>query len=168
VPRERSPNRNKAYEMWVQSGKKLELKRIAEELGLSAEQVRKWKNEDKWDSKTNSNVTNQNTKMNSNVTKRKGAPKGNKNNFKHGIYENALIVVTENENGEIAVSGRAVHEFLEVKTKYNDWFNRKLDYDFLENTDFILVTQKKSKQYTQFRLKVYVLYWKDKTVQSII
>jgi len=114
VPRERSPSRDKAYEMWVQCDKKLELKRIAEELGVSAEQVRKWKNEDKWSSKTNSNVTNQNTKMNSNVTKRKGAPKGNKNNFKHGIYEKLIFDSYTEEEKEFAKE-LDINEELEIK-----------------------------------------------------
>ncbi|WP_108994231.1 terminase, partial [Paenibacillus agaridevorans] len=39
-------------------------------------QIRKWKSQDKWAADLNSNVTNE---TNSNVTKRKGAPKGNKN-----------------------------------------------------------------------------------------
>jgi len=38
--------------------------------------VRKWKSQDKWATDMNSNVTNE---SNSNVTKRKGAPKGNRN-----------------------------------------------------------------------------------------
>jgi len=63
VARPRSPNRDKAFRLWVDSGKKRKLKDIAEELVVSEEQVRKWKNQDKWDKvtlpKTKSNVTNQ-------------------------------------------------------------------------------------------------------------
>lgn len=77
VPRARSPKRDEAYQIWLDSGKKKKLKDIASELGVSETQVRKWKNQDKW----NSNVTN----PNSNVTKRKqGAPAGNKNAVGHG------------------------------------------------------------------------------------
>lgn len=61
-----------AYQLWLDSGKTKKLKDIAAELEVSESQIRKWKNQDDW----NSNVT---YKTKSNVTKRKGAPKGNKN-----------------------------------------------------------------------------------------
>lgn len=54
-----------------------------------------------------------------------------------------LISTVQNPNGDILVSGRELHEFLEVKTRYNDWFERMQGYGFVENKDFILVTQKK-------------------------
>lgn len=34
------------------------------------------------------------------------------------------------------ISGRDLHEFLEVKTKYADWFPRMCEYGFIENIDF--------------------------------
>lgn len=49
---------------------------------------------------------------------------------------NELIKVTTNENGQSIVSGRDLHEFLEVQTKYTDWFKRMVDYGFTENVDF--------------------------------
>ena len=48
-----------------------------------------------------------------------------------------LIKVTTNENGEQLVSGRELHEFLEVKDNYTDWFKRMTTYGFDENVDFI-------------------------------
>lgn len=78
MTRSRSPKRDKAYQLWLASDGKKKLKDIAAELEVSETQVRKWKNQDKW----NGNVTNQ---MKGNVTKRKpGAPKGNKNAVGHG------------------------------------------------------------------------------------
>ena len=47
-----------------------------------------------------------------------------------------LIKITTSENGEQLVSGRELHEFLEVQTKYTDWFKRMVDYGFTENVDF--------------------------------
>lgn len=35
------------------------------------------------------------------------------------------------------VLGRDLHEFLEVKSKYADWFKNMCDYGFTENIDFI-------------------------------
>lgn len=49
---------------------------------------------------------------------------------------NELIKTTTNEQGEILVSGRELHEFLEVKTKYGDWMKRMIEYGFVENVDF--------------------------------
>lgn len=73
MPRQRSPKRDLAYQLWLDSGKTRKFKDIAAELGVSESQVRKWKNRDNW----NGNVTKQ---TNSNVTNQKrGAPKGNRN-----------------------------------------------------------------------------------------
>lgn len=40
------------------------------------------------------------------------------------------------ENERPTVSGRELHEALEVNTRYNDWFNRMAEYGFTENEDF--------------------------------
>ncbi|WP_271002574.1 phage antirepressor KilAC domain-containing protein [Listeria seeligeri] len=55
-----------------------------------------------------------------------------------------LITTHQNENGDLTVSARELHEFLGVKTKYKDWFPRMVEYGFVENTDFILVAQKRA------------------------
>ena len=39
-----------------------------------------------------------------------------------------LIKITTSENGEQLVSGRELHEFLEVNEKYTDWFKRMVEY----------------------------------------
>jgi anti-repressor protein len=49
---------------------------------------------------------------------------------------NELIKVTTNEKDEQLVSGRELHEFLEVGTKYEDWLPRMTEYGFKENQDF--------------------------------
>jgi uncharacterized protein YjcR len=81
VARPRNPKRNEAFQIWLKSNGTKKLKEIAAELGLSDSQIRKWKNQDKWDDQLNGNVT----KSNGNVTKQKrGAPLGNKNAVGHG------------------------------------------------------------------------------------
>lgn len=78
MARPRSPNRDKAFQLWFESGKKRQLKSIAAELQISEEQVRKWKNLDKWDKVTLPNAK-------SNVTKKnKGGQPGNQNAIGHG------------------------------------------------------------------------------------
>ncbi|MDR6883779.1 phage terminase small subunit [Bacillus sp. 3255] len=76
MPRERSPDRDKAKQIWLGSNGKLKLKDLAAELGLGETQIRKWKSQDKWDDALKGNVTNE---KKGNVTKRIGAPLGNKN-----------------------------------------------------------------------------------------
>lgn len=51
---------------------------------------------------------------------------------------NELINVTLNDNHEPVVSGRQLHEALEVKTPYSMWFDRMVEYGFTENQDFLL------------------------------
>ncbi|WZY00343.1 phage antirepressor KilAC domain-containing protein [Bacillus sp. FSL W7-1360] len=55
---------------------------------------------------------------------------------------NELITTKENENGQLLVSGRELHEFLEVKTAYKDWYPRMKGYGFAEGVDYVEVTQK--------------------------
>lgn len=55
---------------------------------------------------------------------------------------NELINVTLNENHEPVISARQLHETLEVKTEYKKWFKRMTEYGFVENEDFVKVTQK--------------------------
>ena len=102
MPRPRSPNRDKAFELWLESGKSRTIKNISEELGVSKNQVRKWKNQDNWENRealpnvtisngnnaqTNCNVTNQ-----SKPAKRKrGGQKGNQNRYEHGLYANPTM-----------------------------------------------------------------------------
>ncbi|HBG0818827.1 phage antirepressor KilAC domain-containing protein [Clostridioides difficile] len=59
------------------------------------------------------------------------------------IENEGLIKVEVNENQEQILSARDLHEFLEVGSRYNDWFNRMIGYGFVENEDFISITQKK-------------------------
>ena len=47
------------------------------------------------------------------------------------------------ENGKQTVSARELHEKLEVKSKFMDWFNNMLKYGFEENVDYVLASIKK-------------------------
>lgn len=53
-----------------------------------------------------------------------------------------IFNLKENEQGDIAVSGRELHAGLEVNTEYKKWISRMFEYDFEENLDFVRVTQK--------------------------
>lgn len=48
------------------------------------------------------------------------------------------------ESEQPTVSARELHEGLEIKTAFKDWFPRMAAYGFKENQDFILVAQKRA------------------------
>lgn len=52
---------------------------------------------------------------------------------------NNLIEIQVNENQEQTISGRELHIFLGVDTKYNDWIQRMLQYGFEDGQDFNLL-----------------------------
>ena len=91
MARPRNPKRDEAFQMWLESKGQMLLKDIAEQLELSDSQIRKWKNQDKWDDQLKGNVT----KSNGNVTKRtRGAPTGNSNAKGHGAPKQNQNAVT--------------------------------------------------------------------------
>lgn len=113
MPRARSPNRDKAFQLWIESQGRKSLQDIAAELGVKPEQVRSWKHADQWDAQTKK-VALPNGK--GHVVKRKqggqrgnrnavgnngGAPVGNKNNFRHGAYEQVMAGLMETDEAEI-------------------------------------------------------------------
>lgn len=49
---------------------------------------------------------------------------------------NAIAPIFNNENGEVRISGRQLHMFLEVQTPYAKWFDRMTEYGFTEGSDF--------------------------------
>lgn len=51
---------------------------------------------------------------------------------------NELVPVQKQKDGSVVVSGRDLHDFLDVKTKYADWFKRMSEYGFDENVDFVV------------------------------
>ena len=54
---------------------------------------------------------------------------------------NELIKI-EVRNGQQLASGRELHKFLEVKSRFNDWFNNRIEmYGFTENVDFVAITK---------------------------
>lgn len=75
--------------------------------------------------------------------------------------ENELIKVTQTTNGELLVSARDLHKFLEINTKFQDWFKRMLQYGFEENIDYTKIeyevhSQKRERTYMEinYALKI--------------
>ncbi|QHI72890.1 phage terminase small subunit [Aminipila terrae] len=75
MPKARSPDRDKAFEIYKEHDGNIDLVYIAEILNLSAGTIRGWKNKDKWEQQLNGTLQIENTER----SKRSGAPKGNKN-----------------------------------------------------------------------------------------
>ena len=53
MPKERNPNREKAFEIYKKHKGEIDLVEIASQLNLAAGTVRGWKSKDKWDEKMN-------------------------------------------------------------------------------------------------------------------
>lgn len=49
---------------------------------------------------------------------------------------NGLLKIEVNDNQEQTVSGRELHMFMGIETRYDTWFNRMLQYGFEEGKDF--------------------------------
>lgn len=79
--RARDPNRDKAFEIFLENNGNIELVEIAERLGVSAGTVRGWKSKDKWEPKIKGTFQKKNTERSKNP---RGAPKGSKNALGHG------------------------------------------------------------------------------------
>ncbi|OIJ12670.1 hypothetical protein BKP37_12775 [Anaerobacillus alkalilacustris] len=114
MSREPSPKRFEALKIWLKSGREKKLKEIAEELGISASQVRKWKCVDRWDeipdtpSKRGAPYRNKNAVGN----KGGGAPEGNQNAYKHGMF--AKWLPNDQETKEIYAAVREGMSTLDI------------------------------------------------------
>lgn len=107
MARERSPLRNKAKEVYLNSKGTMKLVDIAAQLNLKDTQIRKWKSQDKWDDELNgtSKVTLPNKKVQtkSNVTNRKVTKKPNNKKDKESVADEVKEVM---ENEELNDSER--------------------------------------------------------------
>lgn len=101
MSQQRSPNRDKAFEIYKEHGGKIANRRIAEMLNISEKTVGGWKCKDKWDKQINGvlQTNKQSTPKsrggqpgNKNAVGNSGgaAPKGNKNAEKHGFFSRWL------------------------------------------------------------------------------
>lgn len=128
VSRIRSPNRDKAYQIYKEKGGNITNKELAELLNESEKTISSWKNRDKWnavnDKKDCSNKENtakkrggqkgnQNAKGNNG-----GAPLSNENNLKHGIYKKLLYSSLSDDEKEL-LNLNELNEIEELKLTIN-------------------------------------------------
>ncbi|TOZ05124.1 TerS [Levilactobacillus brevis] len=93
MPRRRTPKRDEAKNIWCASGKTKALKDIADELGVAASTVRKWKSTDRWDDELKGNAPIEkerydSLRKNQNAVGNHGgaAPPHNRNAVTHGLF----------------------------------------------------------------------------------
>jgi Phage anti-repressor protein len=61
--------------------------------------------------------------------------------FKKTAHQLGDLIPTQiDDKGNVAVSGRELHDVLQIKTPYKRWIDRQInDYDFTENVDFTVM-----------------------------
>ncbi|WP_416149487.1 phage terminase small subunit [Salipaludibacillus sp. HK11] len=93
MARPMSPKRLKALKIWLASGREKKPKEIAEEVEVSATQIRKWKSIDKWDAIPITEPKRGAPYRNKNAVGNKGGvggPEGNEKAVKHGMFRKWL------------------------------------------------------------------------------
>lgn len=58
----------------------------------------------------------------------------------------ALIPIIPGDDGQRAVSGRALHEFLEAGAEYRHWFPRMVAYGFTEGEDYTVISDRVTRE----------------------
>lgn len=107
MARERSPLRDKAKEIYINSKGTMKLVDIAAQLNLKDTQIRKWKSQDKWDDELNGTfkgtLPKKRVQSKSNVTNKKVTKKQNNKKDEEPIADEVKEVM---ENGELNDSER--------------------------------------------------------------
>lgn len=133
MARVRSPNRDKAYEIYKLNNGEILLKDIAAQLGVKDTQVRKWKSQDKWEEKLKGTLPNEKR----NVTNIKA---DKKNISKQVINEDVELAL---ENDELTEKQRLfcvyyVKSFNATKSAIKAGYSRKtaeqIGYQLLQKT----------------------------------
>lgn len=133
MARVRSPNRDKAYEIYKLNNGEILLKDIAAQLGVKDTQVRKWKSQDKWEEKLKGTLLNKKR----NVTNKKA---DKKNISKQVINEDVELAL---ENDELTEKQRLfciyyVKSFNATKSAIKAGYSRKtaeqIGYQLLQKT----------------------------------
>lgn len=84
MPRERSENRDRAFEIFKEAGGNITNREIARQLDISEKSISGWKCKDKWNDQLNGVLRKNDRSTPKKKKKAKGAPKGNKNAVGHG------------------------------------------------------------------------------------
>ncbi|WP_018592609.1 terminase small subunit [Terrisporobacter glycolicus] len=91
MARVRSPNRDKAYEIYKLNNGEILLKDIATQLGVKDTQVRKWKSQDKWEEKLKGTLPKEKRNVNNKKVTKKKAEKQADFNEVESVLENTEL-----------------------------------------------------------------------------
>lgn len=53
------------------------------------------------------------------------------------------IIIINKESDRVTILGRDLYEFLGIKENYSDWIKRMVSYGFIENIDYIAISEKR-------------------------
>lgn len=150
MPRQRSPNRDKAKELYINNKGKMMLKDIASELDIPDTQIRKWKSIDKWDEELKGNVT---------------IPKRNVTNQAKGIEEHPEVELLPEEIETLA------NEELTEKQRlfclyYVRWFNATKAYQKVYECDYFTALANGPRLLGNVRIKEEIQRIKDAKIKQ--
>lgn len=101
MARQRSPNRDKAFEIYKQHSGKISSQKISDMLNEKLNNINSWRSQDKWSKRINKvGAPYGNTNA---VGNKGGAPKGNVNSFKYGKYTTRIPMAVKNIMDELNV-----------------------------------------------------------------
>ena len=59
----------------------------------------------------------------------------------HMTNDISTLIPIRDHDGQQVASGRDLHAYLGIKTRYSDWFARMVEYGFIEGQDYILISE---------------------------
>ncbi|OOM72902.1 phage terminase small subunit [Clostridium puniceum] len=130
----RSPNRDKALEIYIENNGDIAPREIAKILGESAANISSWKNKDNWNEKLPPN--------------KGGAPKGNLNSLKHGIYVDESKRLSDEFLKKIIPAGMMnIHnQSKEMNLNHIDYLRYSIDRAWEKINNSIKITYVKNKR----------------------
>lgn len=178
MSRARSPNRDKAFEIYKQHNGEILLKDIATQLGVKDAQIRKWKSQDKWEEnlkgmllKNKRNVTNEiDTKKTTKASKQANCDDLNKLNEKSSKTNSTSLggapIGNKNAVGNIGGPGGPIGN---KKAETHGFFSKYLPDDTLEIIEEIqeknpldILLEQITIQYAAIIRAQKIMYVKDK------
>lgn len=177
MSRARSPNRDKAFEIYKQHNGEILLKDIATQLGVKDAQIRKWKSQDKWEEnlkgtlpKNKRNVTNEiDTKKTTKASKQADCSDLNKLNEKSSKTNSTLLggAPIGNKNAVGNIGGGA--PLFNKNAETHGFFSKYLPKDTLEIIEEIkeknpldILLEQITIQYAAIIRAQKIMYVKDK------
>lgn len=157
--RQRSPDRDKAKELYLKSNGEMKLKDIAAQLGVLDTQIRKWKSTDRWDDDLNKKLkgtSHQNKKeqSKSSVTK-KSVPNEKESSSEEHKNNNYLEVEELTEKQRL---------FAEIYVRTPIAYKAAIKAGYSPNSAFV----EGSRLLTNVKVKSYIDYLKELKRQSIM